>query len=130
MVFILFPLNWERDAERDRAIQSVRIVGKSSITLPHGSPSDRFLSLGAGRAGGIEQRDLQLEEAALSDDLDRRSHLVGGEKDDEVVLERLLAVDAFPGKINVTERRIGFLESEVDAFIAERVAERDAVAVT
>ena len=43
-------------------------------------------------------------------------------------LKRLLAVDAFPGKINVTERRIGFLESEVDAFIAERVAERDAVA--
>ena len=41
-------------------------------------------------------------------------------------LKRLMAGGAFPHKFQITERRIGFLESEVSAWISERVAERDA----
>lgn len=41
-------------------------------------------------------------------------------------LKRLLVAGEFPRKVNITERRIGFLESEVDEFIQQRVAERDA----
>lgn len=40
-------------------------------------------------------------------------------------LKRLLAGGEFPAKIKITERRVGFVESEVDAWIEARVTARD-----
>ncbi len=31
----------------------------------------------------------------------------------------------WPGRVQITANRVGYLESEIDNFIAERVAERD-----
>ena len=41
-------------------------------------------------------------------------------------LKRLEAEGKFPAKVQVTPGRVGYVETEVDGFIAERIAERDA----
>ncbi len=43
-------------------------------------------------------------------------------------LKRLEKAGRFPRKVKITDFRVGYVEEEVDAFIAERVAERDAAA--
>ncbi len=43
-------------------------------------------------------------------------------------LKRLEKAGRFPRKVNITDFRVGYLEGEVDAWISERVAERDAAA--
>ena len=40
-------------------------------------------------------------------------------------LKREEAEGRFPAKIQITVGRVGYLEAEVDEFIAERVAKRD-----
>ena len=41
-------------------------------------------------------------------------------------LKWLEAENHFPARVQITAARVGYVEDEVDAFIAERVAERDA----
>ena len=41
-------------------------------------------------------------------------------------LRRLEKAGRFPRKVKITDFRVGYLEHEVDAWIAERIAERDA----
>ena len=43
-------------------------------------------------------------------------------------LKRLEAAGLFPAKVKISAGRVGYLETEVDAWIAERVAERDVAA--
>ena len=43
-------------------------------------------------------------------------------------LKREEAAGRFPKAIRLTEARVGYVESEIDEYIAERIAERDAVA--
>ncbi len=43
-------------------------------------------------------------------------------------LKRLEAAGDFPAKVKISPARVGYLESEVDRFISERVAQRDAAA--
>ncbi len=43
-------------------------------------------------------------------------------------LKRLEAEGDFPAKVHISAGRVGYLETEVDAWIAERIAERDASA--
>ena len=43
-------------------------------------------------------------------------------------LKRLEAEGVFPKRIQIAIARVGYLEHEVDAWIAERVAERDRAA--
>ena len=44
-------------------------------------------------------------------------------------LKRLEAAGKFPGRRQITERRVAWLESDIDSFIAECVALRDAAVV-
>ncbi len=41
-------------------------------------------------------------------------------------LKRLEAEGKFPAKVQVTPGRVGYVEDEVNAFISDRIAERDA----
>ena len=43
-------------------------------------------------------------------------------------LKRLEIAGVFPTKVKISASRVGYVETEVDAFIAERIAERDAAA--
>ena len=43
-------------------------------------------------------------------------------------LKRLEAAGEFPAKVHISPGRIGYVETEVDTFIAERIAARDATA--
>ena len=43
-------------------------------------------------------------------------------------LKRLEADGKFPARVQVTPGRVGYVEDEVDAFISDRIAERDAAA--
>ncbi len=43
-------------------------------------------------------------------------------------LKRLEIEGAFPAKVKISAGRVGYLETEVDVWIAERVTERDAAA--
>jgi len=42
-------------------------------------------------------------------------------------LYRLLGENRFPKPVKIGSRSIAFVESEIDAWIAERIAERDSV---
>ena len=42
-------------------------------------------------------------------------------------LKRLEQNSDFPGRVKITQGRVGFLESEIDDWIASRVAKRDAL---
>ncbi len=41
-------------------------------------------------------------------------------------LKRLEDGKQFPARVQITAARVGYVEDEVDGFIAERIAERDA----
>jgi prophage regulatory protein len=45
-----------------------------------------------------------------------------------VWIRKLVADGKFPRPIALSSRRIGFIESEIDSWIADRAAERDAAA--
>ncbi len=43
-------------------------------------------------------------------------------------LDRMVSEGRFPRKVKLGPNKVGFLENEVDAWIAERVRERDSTA--
>jgi prophage regulatory protein len=78
----------------------------------------------------VEQRKRQLQLATQTSP-DRRNLLSmkdvsGWVNFSTQHIYRLMALGRFPRPLKLGVRRVGFLESEIEAWIAERAAERDA----
>lgn len=93
---------------------------KRSRSISKGAPARIHRQAGAGRTGSPGDFDVQRERVLREPEVAR---LTGRSREQRWRDER---AGLFPKRIRLGANSVGWLESEVSAWLAERIAERDA----